>query len=643
MARWALALGFAALAFVIRALPWPTVLAADRTYLTGTDAWYHMRRVLYTLVRFPETLGFDPYLNFPHGARAIWPPAFDAVVATLLRPFWQPGGEAAVERLVVWIPPLIGAACVASVVWIADRWLDRRAAVVSGALLCVLHGHFWYSQIGFLDHHAAVAWLAALLLAASFALSVRLVTDDAFPVAAATATGALVGVLLGVWPGSLIHVGLAQAVLVALLFTRRDAAAALRVALVLAWVHSVAFLLLAPAGLGSDWAQWGRFSPVVLSWFQPWLCAAAALCGLTCALLWRGEAAPGRGVRAGQAAAVGLMVLGASGVLFPDGLSALRDAWTWAAKDEVFQSMVAESAPLFEVAGRASRVAAELELSRLVYLIPLFALALAVGARRARAERAVVLASLGLWLAGLAALTLAQRRFVNSLAVVLALAAAWSVVRAWDARPAALRTGSGRVAALTAALLLAAFLLYPTVSIYAAHLKRQPRAFAGEPLGFSPMILDQHAWVAAGEWLRANTPETAGFFDSSAQPEYGVMAFWDMGHVLRYTARRPMVTDNFGDDAGARNFRLSMRYFSETDEARAAALLDRLGARYVVARPVKLGRGDVPTLIERLADGGAGLEYHRLLWSAPPSPGPDGRRRVPVRIYERVRRADGEP
>ena len=99
-------------ALAVRALPWPTVLGSDRLYFTGMDAYYHMRRILYSLERFPSVLDFDPYVNFPHGAKAIWPPLFDGALAWLVLPFYRMGGAETAERAVVWGPPLLGAATV---------------------------------------------------------------------------------------------------------------------------------------------------------------------------------------------------------------------------------------------------------------------------------------------------------------------------------------------------------------------------------------------------------------------------------------------------------------------------------------------------------------------------------------------------
>ena len=172
--RWATPLALAVLAFLIRAISLPSVYAADRVTFFGMDAYYHMRRVAYGLARFPETLTFDPYINFPHGAKPIWPPFFDAFTSLLVLPFYASGGIEAAERAAVWIPPLFGAATVLVLYALALRFFGFGVALLSGLLLAVSSAHYWYSQLGFLDHHAAVALMTTILLASSMRLLARL-------------------------------------------------------------------------------------------------------------------------------------------------------------------------------------------------------------------------------------------------------------------------------------------------------------------------------------------------------------------------------------------------------------------------------------------------------------------------------------
>ena len=114
----------AVLALAIRALHAPAVFLGASVQLRDPDSYYHMRRILFTLVNFPTTLGVDPYLAPPQGARAIWPPLFDVAAAWLLRPLWTPGGELAVERAAAWLPPMLGALAALAVYFVGRRIFD---------------------------------------------------------------------------------------------------------------------------------------------------------------------------------------------------------------------------------------------------------------------------------------------------------------------------------------------------------------------------------------------------------------------------------------------------------------------------------------------------------------------------------------
>ncbi len=143
--RIAIGVALFALAFAVRALPWRDVLLTDRVLPTGNDAFYHLRRMAYALFGGPAPLSPDPYLHYPEGGRPIWSPAFDALGAALLRPFVPPleqGGLLAMERLAVWLPPLLGAATVALLFALAARHFGVWVGGVAAAILALLSAHF---------------------------------------------------------------------------------------------------------------------------------------------------------------------------------------------------------------------------------------------------------------------------------------------------------------------------------------------------------------------------------------------------------------------------------------------------------------------------------------------------------------------
>jgi len=640
--RWLPPATVGLLAFAIRALHAPSVFLDGRVQLRDPDAYYHMRRILFTLVNFPTTLGIDPYLAPPAGGRSIWPPLFDTTAAWLLWPFWASGGELSVERAAAWLPPLLGALTAVAVVLVGRRLFDATVGTLAGLIVALLPTHAHYSQVGFVDHHAAVALAAILLIAAALWLLRALLDPDPGLrrlVAPVVACGAGLGGILLLWPGGLIHVAAVVTCLLLSAATRNERGEAVRSALAVSGAAAIACLLLAPAGPSASGSQWSDWTPVVLSRFQPWLYAAIALQALACGWIWRATGVGGDVAgRLLSSIALGLAVLGGSALLLPGLSDGIADAQRWLTKGEVFQAMVAESQPLLSAEGTLSAARLRALFGDAAYVFPLLLAWLAWASRRRDDRDAIAL--LLIWAVALSAAALVQRRFSNSAALPFALVTAWAAVQAGRIVAVRFAPGAARrgAAALVTALLVGAGL----AAIGPAHgagLADAARALRGA--GTSPGGTGRIGqMVALGEWLRANTPPTAGFFAADARPEYSVLAMWGHGHVIRYVGRRPPVVDNFGDDVSPENFAASIRYFGSHREEEGLAILDRLGARYVVVDPVNVflfAQSGARSLSHRLYRfDGSGLSQHRLVHEmegdatgAPPGT-------IPYKIFERV-------
>lgn len=590
------------LALAVRLVSWTSVFRPWGVLPYGNDAFYHLRRIRFALAHFPASLGFDPLLNHPHGGHAIWPPTLDWLVAAVLWPFLEPGSPH-VETVVVLLPPLVGAATVVAVHHTARGLFGARVAGAAGAILAFLPAHFFYSQLGFFDHHVFVALLAWLLLAATLPLLGE--APAAHPLRRALGPGLAMAAALAVWPGTLLHVGLVQLAMVARLVGERTPSAAPARALAFALVHGVAALAIAPLALGHDWPLWGRFSAVVLSDFQLVYLGAAALCfGAAGGLWWRGLGVATAPRRALAMAAIGAAVLAAVAVA-TELPRAWLDAWSWLARDERFQSMVNESAPLLPNLGEAARGRAEGLLTPFVYVAPL-ALAGLVWRDRRRPGRLAVWA----WSSGLLIATLAQWRFVNSYALGHSLALAASGVALFD-RLAAAPPRRRRAGRAVLGLALAGYALVFLGHTYGTHARHLARALRGQPPGASFPARQKEALVEAARFLAdysashsvnhaandadddAANPasnDAAPGAPASDRAPTGVLAPWGDGHLLKYVAGLPVVQDNFGDDVAPENFARAERYFAARDEDEALAAIAPLEVRYVLARSTGSGR-----------------------------------------------------
>jgi dolichyl-diphosphooligosaccharide--protein glycosyltransferase len=646
--RIAIPVGLFLSALAVRAVTWRSVYQGEGVHPFGYDAFYHLRRIQYSVANFPAVLNFDPFINFPHGAQPIWPPTFDWLLAAVFRLVLGSDQPERLERIAMWLPPLLGAATVVLLYFLALRLSSRVVAFLAAGILCILPAHFYYSQLGFLDHHVAVALLATLMLVAAMDLlregSSARTQAGGFALRQSVLLGLTMAGAVLLWPGSLLHVGIVQLALVARLLSASDPSAAVAWARRFALVHLVACAAVLPLSAGNEWLLWGRFSPVVLSNFQPLYFGAAAVGFALLGELWRrGWLCADRGTRALAGGLWGAALLGLLLAMVPELRSGLVDAWAWFAKEEEFQSVVSESAPLFAPAGRFDVAFAVETLGAVVYAVPIAVVYLAWKARR-RADRLVFF----WWTLALFAATLIQWRFMNSYAVAHSLLLALTLKSLHeDLAPHLIRRRGVAWAAASLGLVGVLYACSPWVHGYRPHLVNLWRGLRGEapqPVGVEGM---SRLVVTTARWLRENSPPPEG-------QGYSVLGPWGDGHILKYVAQRPVVQDNFGDDVAAENFELAEEYFSARSEQVALDLIEKVGARYVLVRSTGSGRTHGYANDSQFAqlfhsrgtraegrEGGRrihtpSLQRHRLIYESPPFAGRPGAGRSFCKLYEVV-------
>ncbi len=618
---WALLFGSAV---VLRALRLGLVFVdGEVRFPMGEDELYHLRRIWFSVVHFPATLAFDLYMNHPEGAAPIWPPLFDWTVAALARAAVGAGDPHAVEVFAAWLPPLIGALGVLAAAWLARRTFSPAAGFVTGALLLVQPAHIRRSALGFVDHHAALGLFATLLLAAAMRLAGPL--GPAGRPRGVVATGVVVAAAIGLWPGFVLHVAAVQLFLVAQLLALRDPAAAVARARGLAVAHAVAAALLLPFCVGREWPDLGSFSPLVLSNFQPlWLGAGAGTFALLAALWSRSPLGADRARRVASAAGVGVLGLGAAWWLVPGLAVALENAAGWFGSN-TYLGGIGELRPLLAPDGRFEARHGSADYSHLFWAYPVALAGLAAQAlRRQRAEVLLLLFVSAVFLA----LTLQQRRFGDVSAAGFALVLGPALALGFRAARHRIRAPRAVWVGVAGALGLAALL--PQAAAFQVEARASLRSLRGEPVVLLAGARRRTVLERAARWLKRETPATSGYLDPTARPEYGVLAAWGQGHLLRYYAERPLVQDNFGPWGGRSGFDAAHRYFASPDEDAAVAIAERLGVRYVVATELGSGQeaprpGSQALRLLPVVARGAGLalpgaehalERHRLIFVA---------------------------
>ncbi|MDJ0847389.1 MAG: STT3 domain-containing protein [Myxococcota bacterium] len=533
--------------------------------LRADDAQYHARRARYTLENFPAILVRDSHLEHPTGAHVPWPPLWDFALAAVAAALG--GGREMLAGVLAWAPVWLGGLTLLPVAAAARAVASPGVALGAAAFFAILPVSLTYSSFGNADHHAAVAFAGAALLA-GFCWALRPLPGRALALAQGVAAVARVALLL-TWQGSLLYLAIGEPLFLAIagLAGRHHALlgygfGALASAAVAAPVVAATANPTAPPWQSAE-----------LSWLHVLLLAAAGAVALACALWERARPAAGPGERA-----LRLVFLGAGGLGLAlwvvGGVAPLAAGAAYLGREEPWIARNFESVPLF--AGGSADVARRLFAS-LAFLLPLCPLAALWRARQAEVREAALL--LAGWTAAFVALGLSSARFANDLASAAAVGFALLLAEAANGL-ASRRVLSARLAG-PLALALGVALAWPSLARIATGAPRVIQTWregaTRASLGEAAFHRDLQHFARA---VREATPPTAGFLDAGT-PEYGVLCFPAMGLALVNVGERPVTASGFGPYLGGESFRESVRFYAQRSEREAVALARRLGARYV--------------------------------------------------------------
>jgi asparagine N-glycosylation enzyme membrane subunit Stt3 len=557
------------LAAATRAVPWRHVMTPNGVVLWGGDSYYHMWRIWNSVSRSMPLSARDSFSNFPDGGEILWSPAFDWILATLI---WGLGLDLpAAELLCAWVPLILGAASVALAAHIASIAFSRPAGWVTGIMLAILPGSYFYTHLGFLDHHVAVTLIGTIMLGGAM----RIVSEgQAGPRFWPILGGGLCALALLTWAGALIHIGILQLALVIWVLETPGRDRTSERAMRLALAHAITAVAILPFSL-REWEVFGDFNPLALTRFQPTWYGAGAIC-LTCAaLLWRTPLGRTRVRRLMSAATLGTAGLALAFALIPELAETLDRSADWFTGDVVLLSQIVELRSLVVSGEEFDWMRPVRFLSLLFYFLP-FAL-VAIVWRSQRPERWLLV----IWCTVFCALTLGQFRFINTFSVAYAMVMGgaisqlveWSSIRIFQHR---VRVGASVIAVLG----LGAIILLPAWSYYELLLR---------PGGLGKMQARFDAFRATSRWIGDSHPAP---LDENGRPTSGLLCAWGVGHEFRYYSGWAVHQDGFGPYVAPENVALANRYFSALDEDEAIAILDQLDTRFVVADI--LGAGQPP-------------------------------------------------
>jgi len=155
--------GFSLFALLLRLLPMFGMGNADiLSMVASDDPLYNLRQVEQILAHFPAYAWFDPMTQYPVGSNIYWGPLFPTIGAffcLLLGAATRP----AIIGVALVIPPLMAAATVALMYPIGKSFGDWKTGLVASGFTAVVSGQFFFRSLyGYYDHHIAEVLFSTL-------------------------------------------------------------------------------------------------------------------------------------------------------------------------------------------------------------------------------------------------------------------------------------------------------------------------------------------------------------------------------------------------------------------------------------------------------------------------------------------------
>ncbi|WP_336344740.1 oligosaccharyl transferase, archaeosortase A system-associated [Halalkalicoccus ordinarius] len=593
----------ALLAFMLwtRTRAYDRFVRADGTIvLDGVDPWYHYRTTLYTVVNWPWSMPYEVWSGHPFGTHVDhFGTLFDLLIATaaLVVGLGDPS-LATVNVVFVLAPAVFGALVGVPTYLLGERLGGRLGGLSSVALLALFPGTFLRrSLVGFTDHHVAeTLFMAIAVLAYVVALRAAEAHEPSYeqvvrrdldglrtPLTCSLLAGFAVALYVWTWPSAVLLVGV-----LGLFFAVALTASVLvgddpeGVALVGVVSLGFAGLLVLPTT-----SVWGFAGSTTQSLLQPTLAFAVAL---GCAFMaWLGRQWERRGIAKAfypvAIVAIGVVAFGVTASALPNLVDTLTTNLSRVVPIGATESTltVSEAQPPDDAVDRM------VDEYGLAFFTAVAALVLMIGEYvldpRRRSEYLLVV----IWAAFVTSMALTQIRFNYYLAVVVAVCNArliglvFRIDRSILPDPRALR---GAHLTLLVALLFVFFaplvpLIGPVPSTTVVE--------AGQATGPNDNAIrweGSNAWLemnspAPGAWGGADNEDELAYYGTYDVPEdrdfaypegsYGVMSWWDYGHLITVQAERIPHSNPFQQNASS-----AAAFLTADSEQRAELVLEAL-------------------------------------------------------------------
>lgn len=142
-------------AYLLRILPAFTISGDLLDGIESVDSLYQLRQVEVMVHNFPRYPFFDPMTFFPYGYLVNWGPLYGYIL-TLACILTGAATRPEIARTVVFVPPLLAVLIIPLAYCIGKRIHSTWCGIIAAAILAVIPGSFFFiSYFGVIDHHIA--------------------------------------------------------------------------------------------------------------------------------------------------------------------------------------------------------------------------------------------------------------------------------------------------------------------------------------------------------------------------------------------------------------------------------------------------------------------------------------------------------
>jgi len=580
-----------------------------------------------------ERLFWDPMTNFPYGTPLHFGPllSWAITIVSYILGLGHPSDHL-VDVVGALMPAIFGALMVIPAYFIGRELLGKSCGLLSALLVALLPGQVIRTTLGWTDHHAAEILFSSLtmmflILALHYGkgMSFAGVQKDwpAFkkPLVYSALTGVALGFYIDAWASGFLFEGVILLfILLQSTFDHIRGRSVEYLGIIAGISFLVATLLVLPFVDSAN-----GFSNYYYSFFQPTILLLGAVAAIFFSLLSRLIRDKGYSVYYYPASLLGLLVLGTSvlylilpkftGMIFAGFF--IFHARTGGA------ATVGEAAPLFSEGGVFSFGSVlrsfpgpgtlDTPMSPLAIIFSPFTLALVamivIVIRNAKFQKPAEIMILS-WSALILIMAIAQNRFTYyysaNVAVLTAFLIIWAMQKAgFESLDKELSGGKDQKKLLISILKLsvAAILIFGLIISPSYSVSKMYSQNVGGP---------ESDWLTSTAWLQNNTPSPGlELYEKYERPAdgkfaypdaaYGIMSWWDYGHLIEVVGHRIPNANPFQQGIGSvtMNIAGSSPFFLAENESRAEEVLAALdfnrslymNTKYVmVDQPMAVGK-----------------------------------------------------